>query len=328
MLTRRKTLHLAAAGLALPAISSMSLAQNYPVRPITMIVPFAAGGATDALARIMAERLRTSLGQTVIVENVGGAAGSIGVGRVVRAQGDGYTIGIGQWGSHVANGATYSLQYDLLRDLSPIAMIATTPTLINTRNTFPARTLLELIAWLKANPDKATQGSGGAGSAAHVQGLFFQQRTGTRFQHVPYRGGGPALQDLVAGQIDLMIDQAANGISQVRSGKIRTLAVAAKTRMRSDPEIPTADEAGMPGLYMSVWHGLWAPSATPPSVISRLNIALVEALTDPTVQGRFADLVQDMPPRSEQTPEFLGAFQKAEIEKWWPIIKAANIKGE
>jgi tripartite-type tricarboxylate transporter receptor subunit TctC len=325
---RRQFLRLAAGAVVYPAISRIASAQTYPARPITIIVPFAAGGSTDALARIIAERMRTSLGQTIIIENAGGAAGSIAVGRVVRAAADGYTLSIRHWGTHVVNGATYSLQYDLLKDLAPIALLATTPTLINSKNALPAKSLLELVAWLEANPDKATQGSGGSGSAAHIQGVFFQQRTGTRFRHVPYRGGGPALQDLVAGQIDLMVDQAANSIAQVRAGKIRTYAVAAKTRMESDPDIPTVDEAGLPGLYMSVWHGLWAPSATPKDVIAKLNAAVVEGLADPTVRRRFAEITQDIPASSEQTPEALGAFQRAEAEKWWPVIKAANIKGE
>jgi tripartite-type tricarboxylate transporter receptor subunit TctC len=327
-LPRRQFLRLAAGAAALLELSCVAKAQPYPAKPITLIVPFAAGGSTDALARIMAERMRTSLGQTIVIENAGGGAGSIAVGRVARAVGDGYTLSIGHWGTHVVNGATYSLQYDLLRDLAPIALLATTPALINSKNALPAKNLLELIAWLKANPDKATQGSGGSGSAAHIQGILFQQRTDTRFQHVPYRGGGPALQDLVAGQIDLMVDQAANSIAQVRAGKIRAYAVAAKTRMESDPDIPTVDEAGVPGLYMSVWHGIWAPSTTPKDVIARINSAVVEALADPTVRRRFAEITQDTPSRSEQSPEALGAYQKAEIEKWWPIIKAANIKGE
>jgi tripartite-type tricarboxylate transporter receptor subunit TctC len=304
-------------------------AQNFPSKPITIIVPFAAGGPTDVIARVIGERLRGTLGQTVVIENVTGGAGSIGVGRVVRAAPDGYTIGIGHWGTHVVNGATYTLQYDLLKDLAPVAMLASTPSLIVSKSTVPAKDLKELIAWLKANPGKAAQGSGGAGSAAHIHGVFLQQRTGTQFQHVPYRGAAPAMQDLVAGQIDLMIDQVPNSLPHARAGKIKAYAVTAKTRLEAGPDIPTVDEAGLPGFHTSVWHALWAPRATPGNIIAALNAAVVDALADPKVRQRLmADLSQHIPPRAEQTPEALAAFQKAEIEKWWPVIKAANIKGD
>ena len=304
-------------------------AQNYPSRPITIVVPFAAGGPTDVIARVVGERMRASLGQNVIIENVTGAAGSIAVGRVARSAADGYTIVIGHWGTHVVNGATYSLQYDLLNDLTPVALLASTPSLIVSKSAVPAKDLKGLIAWLKANPGKAAQGSGGAGSAAHIHGIFFQQRTDTNFQHVPYRGAAPAMQDLIGGQIDLMIDQVPNSLPHARSGKIRAYAVTAKTRLEAAPEIPTVDEAGLSGFHTSVWHALWAPRATPSNVISALNAAVVDALADPKVRHRLvADLSQTIPQRAEQTPEALGTFHKAEIEKWWPIIKAANIKGD
>jgi tripartite-type tricarboxylate transporter receptor subunit TctC len=303
-------------------------AQNFPSKPITIIVPFAAGGPTDVIARVVGESLRGTLGQTVIIENVTGGAGSIGVGRVVRAAPDGYTIGIGHWGTHVVNGATYTLQYDLLKDLAPVAMLASTPSLIVSKSTVPAKDLKELIAWLKANPGKAAQGSGGAGSAAHIHGVFLQQRTGTQFQHVPYRGAAPAMRDLIAGQIDLMIDQVPNSLPHARAGKIKAYAVTSKTRLDAGPDIPTVDEAGLPGFHTSVWHALWAPKATPGNVIAALNAAVADALADPKVRQRLVELSQDIPPRAEQTPEALGAFQKAEIEKWWPVIKAANIKGD
>jgi tripartite-type tricarboxylate transporter receptor subunit TctC len=304
-------------------------AQNYPSRPITIVVPFAAGGPTDVIARVVGERMRATLGQNFIIENVTGAAGSIAVGRVARSAADGYTIVIGHWGTHVVNGATYSLQYDLLNDLAPVALLASTPSLIVSKSAVPAKDLKELIAWLKANPGKAAQGSGGAGSAAHIHGIFFQQRTDTHFQHVPYRGAAPAMQDLIGGQIDLMIDQVPNSLPHARSGKIRAYAVTAKTRLEAAPDIPTVDEAGLSGFHTSVWHALWAPRATPGNVISALNAAVVEALADPKVRHRLvADLSQTIPQRAEQTPEALGAFHKAEIEKWWPIIKAANIKGD
>ena len=303
-------------------------AQTYPSRPITVIVPFAAGGPTDALARIMAERMRKTLGQPVVVENTTGAAGSIGVGRVARAAPDGYTVGIGHWSTHVINGAIYELQYDLVKDFEPVAMFVTGPQLVITKNGVPAGDLKELIAWVKANQAQLSAGTAGVGSASHVGGVYFQNLTGTKFQFVPYRGTAPAIQDLIAGHIELMFDQAANSLPFVRSGKIKAYAVTAKTRLAAAPEIPTVDEAGLPGLYISVWHAFWVPKGTPKDVIARLNAAVVEAVADPDVRRRLADLGQEIPPRDQQTPEALGAYHKAEIEKWWPIIKAAGIKPE
>ncbi len=305
-----------------------AVAQVYPSRPLTVIVPFAAGGPTDTLARVLAERMKTSLGQPVIVENVAGASGSIGVGRVARAAPDGYTIGIGQWDTHVVNGATHTLQYDLLEDFEPIALLPSNPQLIVSKISLPAKDLKELVAWLKANPDKASQGTAGPGSAAHVSGVYFQTVTGTRFQFVPYRGAGPAMQDLVAGQIDLMFDQAGNALPHVRGGKIKAHAVTAASRLAAAPEIPTTDEAGLPGFHVSVWRGFWAPKGTPKDAVAKLNAAIVDTLADPTVRRRLDELGQDIPRRDRQTPEALGAHHKAEIEKWWPVIKAAKIKAE
>jgi tripartite-type tricarboxylate transporter receptor subunit TctC len=311
------------------AVADGSNAQDYPSRPITIVVPFAAGGPTDVVARLIVEPMRAALGQAVIIENVTGAAGTVGAGRVARANPDGYTLIAGYWGTHVLNGVLYPLQYDVLNDFAPIALLASNPQLIVARNGTPATDLKELIGWLKANPNKASQGTAGMGSPAHVGGAFFQIMTGTQFQFVPYsRGAAPAMQDLIAGQIDLMFDQASNSLPHVRSGKIKAFAVTAGMRLASAPDIPTVDEAGLPGFHISVWVGMWAPRGTSPSVIATLNSAVTRALADQKVRERFADLGQQIPATVLQTPQGFGSFHRAEIEKWWPIIKAANMKGE
>jgi tripartite-type tricarboxylate transporter receptor subunit TctC len=303
-------------------------AQSYPSRPITMIAPFPAGGPSDALARILAEPLRTALGQPVIVENAVGAGGNIGIGRLARAAPDGYTIGIGQWSTQVVNPVTYTLPYDVLTDFEPIALLAIAPQLIIARKDFPARDVKELVAWLKANPDKATAATVGAAGGAQVAGAYFQAATGTRFAFVPYRGGAQAMQDLVAGQVDIMFDQAANALGQVRNGTIKAYAVLSKDRWPALPDVPSIDEAGVPALYVAYWHGLWAPKQTPKEIIAKLNAAVVSALADAAVRQRLAEVGQEVWPRSQQTPEALSAHLKAETEKWWPIIRASNLKAE
>jgi len=325
---RRRLLKLAASAAALPVLAHKAAAQAYPSRPITVIVPASAGGPTDAIGRILAERMGALLGQTIVIDNVSGASGSIGVGKVAQAQPDGYTLGIGQWSHYVLNGAIYSLQYDLLADFAPISLVVTGPMMLVSKKSLPADDLKGLIAWLKANADKASAGTGGVGSPPHISGIFFQKMTDTRFQFVPYRGTAPAMRDLVAGQIDFMFDQASNVLPQLQGGTIKAFAVTAKERLPSAPQVPTVDEAGLPDLYISVWHGLWAPKATPKDVIGKLNGAAVAALADPSVRQKLAGLGQEIPPREQLTPDALRAYQKAEIDKWWPIVKAAGIKAE
>jgi tripartite-type tricarboxylate transporter receptor subunit TctC len=323
-----RTLRIAAACGVLWGGCAVASAQVYPSRPITMVVPFAAGGPVDTVARILSEPMRASFGQSIIVENVTGAAGSIGVGRVARAAPDGYTLSIGHWSTHVVNGAIYALPYDLLRDFEPIVLLPSNPMIVVSKNGVPAKDLKEFVGWIKANEGKVSAGTAGAGSATHVAGVYFQIVTGTRFQFVPYRGTGPALQDLVAGQIDFIVDQASNSLQHVREGRVRAYAVTANARLPSAPEIPTVVEAGLPSLDISVWYGLWAPRGTPKEIIAKLNAAAVQALSDPVVRQRFGELGLDIPPRDQLTPEALATYQKAEIEKWWPVIKGANIKTE
>ena len=325
---RTFTISIAAAALVAVLAGSIATAQNYPARPVTMIVPFPPGGATDAIARILNERFRAALGQTVIIENIGGAGGSIGTHRVVRAAPDGYTLNLGQLGSHVMNGAALTLPYDLLTDLDPVSMVAANPQVIAARSGFPANNLKELIAWLKANPDKASVATVGAGSPSHVSAVYFANATGTRLNLVPYRGGGPAMQDLVANQVDLMIVQVAEAVAQAQAGRLKIFAVTSPSRLKGAPEVPTVDEAGMPGMYISFWHGLWMPRGVPKDILAKVNAAMVETLADPNVRARLATMHQDIPPREQQTPAGLAAYQKSEIEKWWPIIKAAGIKAQ
>jgi tripartite-type tricarboxylate transporter receptor subunit TctC len=313
---------LVALGLAIVAGIASAQAQSYPSRPITLVVPFPPGGSTDAAARIMAERMRAPLGQPIVIENVGGAGGSIGVGRVARAAPDGYTFDIGQWDTHVGS-IIYKIDYDLEKDFEPIALISNNPQLMVAKKDLPADNLKELVAWMTANPGKINFVNQNA--AANVTGVMFENLAKQKVQFIPYRGAGPAMTDLVSGTVDLLVVQGAVALPQIRGGKIKALANLSPQRSASMPDIPTADETGVPGLYMSGWFGFFAPKGTPKDVIARLNAATVEALADPAIQKRFTELGLDVAPRAQQTPEGLAAFQKVEIDKWWPIIKAAGI---
>jgi tripartite-type tricarboxylate transporter receptor subunit TctC len=317
-----------AALIGLSMSGAAAVADNFPSHPITIVVPFSAGGPSDAMARILAERMKRTLGEAILIENVTGAGGSIGVGRAVRSPPDGYTISFGHLGTHVANGAIYKLGYDLVTDLEPVVLLPSNPMIIVSKNAVPAKSLKELLAWLKARPTPATAGTAGAGSGSHIAGLYFQNVTGIQLQYVPYRGTGPAINDLVAGQIDLIVDQTSNSIGQVRAGNIRAYAVTAEKRLESASDIPTTDEAGLPGFHMTLWSGLWVPKDTPKEIVEKLNAAAVDALNDPVVRKQLENLGLQMPPKDQLTPEALGAWQKTEITKWWPMIKAANVKVE
>jgi tripartite-type tricarboxylate transporter receptor subunit TctC len=325
-MTAKRSFALALAALVSATLGSPLAAQT--LRPITIVAPFPAGGPIDVVARLLAERMREQTGQPVVVENVTGASGSIGVGKVARAPGDGSTIVVGNWATFVVNGAIYPLQYDLVKDFTPIGLITTQPYLIVGRKTLPADDLKGLIAWLKANPDKASEGTSGAGTPAHLAGVLFQKETGTHFQFVPYRGLAPAMQDLVAGQIDLIFDSPVSSLPQIRGGTVKAYAVMAPRRASAAPDIPTVDEAGLPGVYVSSWYGVWTAKGTPPDVVAKLNTAVMTALNDPRTRERIADLGQEIAAPEMQNPAALGAFQQAEIAKWWPILKEMGIKGE
>src|SRR3979411_637732 len=312
--------------VAMRAFGAPAFADNFPSHPITVIVPFSAGGPSDAMMRILAERMKLTLGETVLIENVTGAGGSLGVGRTVRSPPDGYTIGFGHLGTNVANGAIYKLGYDLVTDLEPVVLLPSNPMIIVSKNAVPAKSLKELLAWMKAKPTPTTAGTAGAGSGSHIAGLYFENVTGIKLQYVPYRGTAPAMNDLVAGQIDVMIDQTSNSISQVRAGTIRAYAITDDKRVDSASDIPTTDEAGLSGFHMTLWSGLWVPKDTPKHIVAKLNAAAVDALNDPAVRMQLENLGLQMPPKDQLSPEALGTWQKAEITKWWPMIKAANVK--
>jgi tripartite-type tricarboxylate transporter receptor subunit TctC len=324
---RRTTLASLAAGVATVA-ARPTMAQAYPSKPINLIVPFAAGGPTDLMARIFGERMGRELGQQFIIDNVTGAAGSIAVGKAARAAPDGYTLQIGHVGTNVANGIIYkNLTYNLLTDLVPIARLPQNPMLVVSSNQVAAKDLKELVAWLKANPDKIPGGTAGIGSASHLGALAFFAATGTSYQLIPYRGTGPAMQDLVANQIQIMVDQSSNSLPQVRAGKVKAYGVTAKARSPAAPEIPTTAEAGFP-MDVSIWHGLWAPNGTPAEVIAKLNAAAVATMQDPVIRTRLEDLGQDLPTLAEMAPAAFAAFQTAEYARWKAILEAANVKIE
>ena len=325
-LPRRKFLRLAAGAAALPALSRVATAQSYPSRPVTMIVPFPAGGATDVIARIMAERMREPLGQPVIIENIGGADGSIGVGRTARARPDGYTICLGIDGTFVLNGAFYSLPYDVLTDFAPISPLATGPIIFIARKTMPAQDLRELIAWLKAHPNQASAGMNTLGF--RLEAIRFQRQTGTQFTIVPYRAAGSLIADLVAGQIDIGFGTLTSHLPLVRAGSEKAYAVASETRAALAPDIPTFAEMGLPALTYTNWYGFFAPKGTPKDIIAKLSAAVVEALVEPAARSRLAELGYEAFPREQQTPEMLAALQKADAEKWWPIIRELGLKAE
>ncbi|MFZ0426301.1 MAG: tripartite tricarboxylate transporter substrate-binding protein [Xanthobacteraceae bacterium] len=303
-----------------------ALAETYPSHPITMMVGFPPGGPTDALARLLADGMKNSLGQPVVVETVSGAAGTIAAGRVVHADPDGYTIGIGNWSSHVGSPAIYPLDYDVLKDLQPIALVAASPLLILGKEAIPPKTAAELLAWVKSKPEPSTFGTVGPGSAAHLCGVFFQQKTGARLQYVPYRGAGPAIQDLIGGQIDLACLESSASLANVQAGKMKAFAVMSEQRWSKLPDTPTMIESGVPGLSITFWHGLWTTKGTPKPIVDRLDAAVQAALADPTMRQRLDALGQVIFPREQQNPAALAAYHKAELDKWWPIIKAADIK--
>ena len=325
---RRQFLHGAAGAASLAAVPGIASAQAYPSRPITVIVGAAAGGPTDAIGRIITERMRVSLGQTIVIENNGAAAGSIAHGRAARAAPDGYTLSLGHWGTHVVNGAVYSLSYDVLNDFEPVALISVSPYFLAGRKDLPPNDLKDFVAWLKASGEKATQGTSGAGSPGHNGGAFLQTLLGTRWVFVPYRGANPVMQALLAGEFDFTFTTPDQGAPQIKAGRVKAYAITAKRRMALAGDVPTTDEAGLPGFYLSYWHGLWAPKGTPTDIIDKLNAAVVAALAEPAVRQRLADIGQEIFPAEQQRPESLGALHKAEVEKWWPIIKQAGIRPE
>jgi tripartite-type tricarboxylate transporter receptor subunit TctC len=321
-----RNLLIAVALAAACAISTSAVAQTYPARPVTIVVPFPAGGPTDTLARVLGEHMKGTLGQPIVVENVTGAGASIGITRAVQAAPDGYTLSLGNWTSHVGAGAIYPVHWNVLTDLAPVSLLSISTLMLVGKNDLPAKDIKELIAWLKANPDKVSAATIGPGSGAHVCGLYFQDKTGTRFQFVPYRGGAPVMQDLVAGQIDLFCAEASQTLTHVRGGKMKAFVTFSQSRWPPLPDVPTMAETAGSDINLAFWHGLWAPKGTPKEAIDKLNAAVIAAFADETVRKRITDLGQIIPPREQLTPAALANYHKAEVDKWWPIIKGAGIK--
>lgn len=323
-----KPLFAALAVVAALGCAATAVAQGYPSRPITLVVPFPPDGPTDVIARTLAQHMQRSLGQIVVVDNQAGASGILGTGRVARAAPDGYTLVMGHWSTHVVNAVVYPYAYDVIKNFEPIALVTHNAYVMVANHAVPATDLKSFIGWLKNRPGQAAQGTSGPGSPQHIGGVLFQKTTQTKFKFVPYRGAAPAMQALVAGDIDMLLDDPTNALPQLRAGKIKAFVVTAKTRLASAPDIPTVDEVGLPGFYFSRWHALWAPAKTPSDIVAKLNAALVVALADPQVRAGFADLGQEVFPRDQQTPAALDSYHKAEIEKWGPIIKSMGIKAE
>jgi tripartite-type tricarboxylate transporter receptor subunit TctC len=330
VMKRRTMAGMRLAGALLAVLTSVAVvaAETYPTRPVMMYVGFPPGGPTDTLARILADAMQGPVGQPVVVETLSGAGGTMATGRVAHARPDGYTIGIGQWSSHVAAPAIYPIDYDILRDLQPIALLAASPLWIVGKQALPPKTVTELIAWMKARPEPTTFGIVGTGSAAHLCGVYFAQKTGLHLQYVPYRGAGPAMQDLIGGQIELACLEASSGLGHVQAGRFKAFAVMSEQRWPKSPDTPTLIESGIPGAAVSFWHALWTTKGTPKEAVDRLDAAVMSALANPAAQQRLEALGQVIFPRDQQNPAALAAYHKAEIDKWWPIIKGAGIKGE
>jgi len=328
MLHRRAFLHLSACAVAQLAFQRVVRAQSYPARPVTLVVPFPAGGPTDMIARIFAERLRQALGQSVIVENVAGAGATIGVARVIRAAPDGYTLSAGNSTSHVGGPAIYPFTYDVLNDLESVALLSISPTMLVARKDFPANTVQDLIVWLKGNPGKATGGTSGAGSSGQLASILFQSQTGTRFQVVPYRGAAPAMQDLIGGRIDFVAEQISTALPQIQGSALKAIATLGLDRAPGLDDLPTAQELGVSGLDCGAWGAFSFPKGTPDAIVRRLAAASNEAVETPALRERFKGIGVTVPAPERRTPEYLAKFVASEIERWAGPIKTNGLSAD